>query len=97
MNFIRALFDFSFSEFIATRVAKVLYGIYLVLAVIAALAIIVVGFTISAGIGFLALVIAVILFLIYVSVARTWAELVIVVFRIADQTAEIAKREEPAA
>jgi len=96
MNFIGALFDFSFSEFIATKVAKVLYGIVLVLLAAASLAIIVVGFTISAGAGFATLIITLILFLIYLSVARMWLETVVAIFRIADRVDEIAEQKETA-
>jgi ABC-type uncharacterized transport system permease subunit len=97
MNFIGTLFDFSFSEFIATKVAKVLYGIILVLLAAAALAVIVVGFTISAGAGFATLIVMLVLFLIYLSVARMWLETVIAIFRIADRVDEIAGQKDASA
>ena len=95
MNFLSALFDFSFSEFVTTKIIKILYGIFIVLAGIAALVAIIVGFIDSAGQGILMLILSPLVFLLYVIMARVWLELVIVIFRIAENVGEIAERKKP--
>lgn len=49
MGFLRALFDFSFSQFITTRLVRLLYGIGVLVAVLVTLGAIVAGFNESAG------------------------------------------------
>ena len=96
-GFFRALFDLSFSDFITTRLIKVLYVIAIVLAGFAALAVIVSGFTQGVGMGILFLILSPIVFFLYVIMARVWLEIIIVVFRIAENTqtmADKAKRED---
>lgn len=94
MNFLAALFDFSFSEFVTTKIIKILYGILIVLAGIAALVAIIAGFIDSAGRGVLMLVLSPLIFLLYVIMARVWLELVIVIFRIAEHVGEIARQQK---
>ncbi len=86
-----ALFDFSFSSFITTKLIKILYILAIAAAAVAALGLIANGFTegFVAGIGYT--VVAVLMFLIYVITARVWLELVIVVFRISENVARIAE------
>lgn len=91
-GFFAALFDFSFSEFITTRIIKILYVVGMILAVLAALGLMVSGFTQSVGVGILSLILSPIVFLVYVIVFRVWLEFIIVVFRIAEHTEEIAKQ-----
>jgi len=95
MNFLSALFDFSFSEFVTTKIIKILYGILIVLAGVAALVAIISGFTNSVGQGILMLILSPLVFLLYVILARVWLELVIVIFRIAENVGEIAERKKP--
>ena len=88
-GFFAALFDFSFSAFITTKIIKLLYGLAMIGAGIAALAIILGGFSNGVGSGLGALILAPILFLVYVSLARIWFELVIVIFRVAEHAKNI--------
>lgn len=86
-----ALFDFSFSSFVTTKIVKVLYILGVALSAFIALIILVGG--LASGSVFKALggiILAPIAFLIYVLVCRIWLELVVVVFRIAENTAVIA-------
>jgi hypothetical protein len=95
MGFFSALFDMSFSEFITTKLIKVLYvlilsliGIGLVVGVLSGLATMIRrgGFVVG-----LAMVIVVpVMALILVIGARMWMETIIVLFRIAENTTEIA-------
>ena len=95
MNFLNALFDFSFTHLITTKIIKVLYGIFMVLAGLAALGAIIAGFSASAEQGILILILSPLIFLLYAIMARVWLELIIVIFRIAEHTAEIAEQGRP--
>lgn len=94
-GFFSALFDLSFSEFITTRLIKVLYILAIISIGLFSLVILVAGLSQGAGTGLLALILAAVLFLFYVILTRVWLELIIVVFRIAEYTREIARRERP--
>jgi hypothetical protein len=91
-GFFQALFDLSFSEFITTRIIKVLYVLAIIgvglfsLAIFLSLA--------RAGVGglILGLIVAPLVFLLYVIFTRVWLELIMVIFRIADHTRQIAQR-----
>ena len=85
------LFDMSFSEFVTIRLIKVLYIIGIIGAVFAGLLFIVAGFSSGAGTGILFLVLSPILVGIYILMVRIWLELIIVVFRIAENTSLLVK------
>lgn len=84
MDFFRALFDFSFSQFVTTRLIRFLYAIGVLFAVVGAVSAIFAGFNESAGAGFAALIFSPLIFLLVVIVVRIYLEIVIVVFRIAE-------------
>ena len=90
-GFFASLFDFSFTEFITTKLIKFLYGLGMLLAGLMAVGLIIAGFASHWAVGLLALVLSPLIFLLYVIAVRVWLELVIIVFRIAEHTAEIAK------
>lgn len=90
-GFFSRLFDLSFETFITTSIIKVLYIIFIVVAGLGALGYIGLGFSINAGAGVIFLILSPIFFLLYVIMARVWLEIVIVLFRINDQTAETAR------
>ena len=96
-GFLGSLFDLSFTEFITTRVIKALFILAIIVAAIAAVVIIVSGFVSGALSGIAMLVISPILFLVYVILARVWLELVIVIFRIAENTGRLAEQGPGAA
>ncbi len=83
------LFDLSFSEFITTRVIKFLFVLGVVFAAIGTIALIVGGFSAGAGKGFLSLILSPLVFLLYVLAARIWCEMVMVLFRIAENTSRL--------
>ena len=84
-GFFGALFDFSFTSFVTTKIIKVLYVLILVLAVVSALVYTIIAFKVSAGFGFLTLVIGDPLFIIIVMAFwRLVLEAFIVVFRISE-------------
>lgn len=90
MGFLRALFDFSFSQFITTRLVRLLYGIGVLIAVVVTLGSIVGGFNEGAGTGIVTLILAPLIFLLVVILARVQLEIIIVVFRIAEYLRDMA-------
>jgi len=91
---ISMLFDLSFTEFVTTRFIKVLFVIGVVFAVIGAIAAIVGGFSSGVATGILSLILSPILFLLYVLGARIWCEIIIVVFRIAENTSRLVEQNK---
>lgn len=88
-----ALFDTSFTSFITTKLVKLAYVIAMLVAAFVALMVVVAGFSMGKLVGLIALVIgAPLVFLAYVIAARITLELLIVVFRMAEHTAEIARQ-----
>jgi hypothetical protein len=81
-----ALFDFSFTSFVTLKLIKVLYVIIMILAAVSVVGTIIVGFQASNTMGILALVLSPLLFIIYILLARVWMELIVVFFRIEENT-----------
>lgn len=81
-KFLSTLFDFSFSEFIAPKIIKILYGIGIFLVAIGTLGAIFGGFSDSFGKGILMLIISPIIFIIYAILVRVSMEIIIVLFRV---------------
>jgi hypothetical protein len=90
-GFFASLFDLSFSEFVTIRLIKVLYILGIAGSVLGGLAFIVGGFANGAGIGILFLLLSPVLVLFYILMVRIWLELIIVVFRIAENTSRMVK------
>jgi hypothetical protein len=90
------LFDLSFSEFVTTRVIKLLFIIGVGIAAIGTLVVIVNAFSSGFGRGFLTLLISPLLFLLYTLFARIWCEMIIVVFRIAENTSRMVRGDSAA-
>jgi hypothetical protein len=92
-GFLSALFDFSFTSFVTTRIIRVLYILIMVLAVISALVYTIVAFRISAVFGLLTLVIGDPLFIIIVmALWRLVLESFVVRFRIAEDVRALRER-----
>jgi Domain of unknown function (DUF4282) len=97
-GFLGALFDFSFTSFVTTRIIKVLYVLILVLASITALIYTIVAFRLSAAFGLLTLVIGDPLFIIIVMAFwRLILEAFIVMFRIAEDIRALRERSDSGA
>ncbi|MEI6634430.1 MAG: DUF4282 domain-containing protein [Chlamydiota bacterium] len=86
------LFDLSFTEFVTTRIIKILFIIGVAFAAIWAFVLIVGGFNAGAGRGILFLIVSPVVFLLFVLIARIWCELIIVVFRIAENTSRLVEQ-----
>lgn len=92
-GFLGSLFDFSFRNFITSKIIGVLYGLSMVVIAIYAVIIIVAAFNSSAVFGAVTLLVLAPLFvlaaLIYV---RVLLEIAIVLFRIAENTSEMVRQ-----
>jgi hypothetical protein len=88
-DFFHPLFDFSFHRSVTVRMIKFLYILSILFAGLMALFFILVGFETSIWFGVFALVIAApLVFLLTVIFSRVLLEMILVVFRTADHTAD---------
>lgn len=93
MEFLKTLFDFSFSKFITSQLIRWLYGFAILMSGIGALAVLaVVADSRGLAAGFLA---GTLYFLLSVVLARVFLELVIVIFRIAEYLREMSGHDNP--
>lgn len=91
-GFIQSFFDFSFSSFVAVKIAGVLYAINIVGAGLFAFSVIISSFFFKFffyGIG--ALIVVPLLYLMYIVFIRLSLEAMVVLFRIAENTARTAE------
>ena len=93
-GFLGSVFDFSFTHFVTTKIIKVIFIILMVFAGLAALAFMAMGFKQGTGMGFIFLLLAPVIFFIYVLFARIWCEIIIVLFRIAENTGRIPEQSK---
>lgn len=93
-----ALFDFSFRSFVTLSVVKVLYVLLVIVTVLVGL-IILLGMLFSGEfLAFLgALIVVPIVVVIYILMYRVMLELIVVIFRIGENTSKIARSSAPAA
>lgn len=92
-----ALFDLSFKRFITLSVIKVLYLLGLALIALGWLVAVVTGFMQGFLPGLGALVFVTIIALLYVIFFRVWLELIVVIFRIGENTSKMVERAGGAA
>jgi hypothetical protein len=94
-GFFGSLFDMSFSEFITTKIIKFLYVLSIIFIGLGALALIIFGFIASVWIGLLVLfIVAPIYIILYIIIVRVWLELMIVIFRIAENTGQLIEQNK---
>lgn len=87
------LFDLSFEEFITPSIIKVLFIIAMVAIGLSVLAAIIMGFVTSGALGIFVLIAAVVGGFMYLLLARVFLEMVVVFFRIRDDTEELVRRK----
>ena len=91
-NFIRSLFDFSFRSFITGRVIPVLYVLMMIWIVVGAIFFVAAAFQFSSGLGILVLFIGAPIYLaISLIFLRVLLELIMVIFRIAENVHTLAR------
>jgi len=91
-GFLASLFDFSFAHFITAKLIRVLYALFLILTGLGVLAMLVSGFGQGFGYGIVMLILAPLVFLLAAMYFRVVLEVLIVVFRIAENVEKIAER-----
>jgi hypothetical protein len=84
------LFDFSFSHLVVLRVVKLLFGVLLLVDAALCLGLVVQAFGAGFGWGLLVLLFSPVLFVVIAIFMRVFTEMLIVLFRIADDTAALA-------
>jgi hypothetical protein len=95
VGFLRALFDFSFNQFVTSKIVKFLYGLSILFAGFISLLFVIAGYNVSKLFGIFTLLIgAPLIFLSTAIYSRVLLEIIIVIFRIADHTANIGKKSE---
>jgi len=99
-QFIRSLFDLSFTRLVTTKVIKFIYILSLIVIGLGALVLVVSAFTRSVVAGVLVLgIVAPLVSLIYLTYVRVLLEIVIAIFRIMETNVELvalARGREPA-
>lgn len=91
-GFFEALFDLSFTEFVTTKVIKLLFILAIIASAIGCIVLIVTGFSSRGASGIITLLLSPIIFILYVLIARIWLELVVVIFRIAENTGKMVEQ-----
>lgn len=84
------LLDFRFTKFITVKIVQVLYLVGIVVIALYTLAAVIGVFQTGAGKGIVALILSPLVFLISVLVLRVYLEVIVVLFRIAENTAKMA-------
>jgi hypothetical protein len=91
-----AIFDFSFSSFVTTKLIKFIYGIALVLAVLGFFGMVISGiasiFSDGVAAGFALLCLSPFVLIITILLARVYSEFIIVIFRIAENMTELVEQ-----
>jgi uncharacterized membrane protein YhaH (DUF805 family) len=87
------LFDLSFSEFVTTRVIRFLFVVGCLFAAVGSISLIVGGFHDGFLAGIMFLLFSPVVFLFMVLGVRIWCEMIIVMFRIAENTSRIAEKQ----
>jgi hypothetical protein len=92
VDLLRALFNFSFNQWVSPKIMKFLYGLSILSAGLIALFFIIMGFNVSMGFGIFSLFIgAPLIFLLTVIYSRVLLEMILVIFRMADHMTEIGR------
>lgn len=91
-GFLGSLFDISFTEFVTTRIIKVLFVLAIIASGIGALVLLIGGIADGGAEAFVAIILAPITFFLYVILARVWLEVIIVLFRIAENTNKLVEQ-----
>lgn len=94
-GFLATIFDFSFTEFVTTKVIKFLLGLAMVANVIFTIFVIIGAFQSGALGGIITLILSPVIYLILMLFSRIYLELIIVIFRIAENLIKIRESLAP--
>jgi len=92
-GFFKKLFDFSFKEFVTPSIIKVIFWVAIIVIGLGVLFNIVTGFSQGAGFGIITLIVAPLVGILFVIMARVYMELIMVLFRIMGLLEGIAKEK----
>jgi uncharacterized membrane protein len=84
-----SLFDFTFSNFITTKIIRIVYAMAMIFCAIFTCGFIITGFTKGFFTGILFFILSPVIFLLYIMSVRIFLELIIVIFRIAENIEQI--------
>jgi len=90
-GFFASLFDISFSSLITTRIIKVLYVLILIAIGLGTLFFIIASLSAGGSNGIVAIILGPIFALLYVIFARVYMEIIIVLFKIGENTGEMVR------
>ena len=93
-SFIASLFDFSFSSYVTPKFIKFLFILGVILAAIATVIILIMGFMSHIGIGVVLLVFSPIIYFLWVLSVRIYLETIMVMFRLQSDVSEILKNKK---
>ena len=88
------LTDLSFKQFVTPRIARTLYSLSLIGAVLASAAWVCEGFAVGVMRGLFTLVTVPVAFFVYILTARVALELMLAVFRIAENTEKLREKSD---
>ncbi|MCS7173179.1 MAG: DUF4282 domain-containing protein [Armatimonadetes bacterium] len=91
-GFFEALFDFSFTSLVTTRLVRVLYILTVILTGVWSLFFLLAGLSRGGGAGLVSLVLALLGFLVAVTYTRVLLEVLVVIFRIHENVQELVSR-----
>ena len=86
-----ALFDFGFKKFITLSVIKILYILGMGVIALVWLGALIVGFTQGIGVALGVLIVGPLIACLYLIFFRIWLELVVVIFRIGENTSKLVE------
>ena len=93
-GFFKRLFDLSFKEFVTTKIVTFIFIITIIVGGLAAIGILIKGLSSGGGIAFASLILAPIVFFLYVLGSRIFLEVIIVLFRIAENTTRLVELKQ---
>ena len=92
-GFFKRLFDLSFKEFVTTKIVTLLFILAIVIAGLVSIGVLISGLSRGGAMAFVSLIMAPIVFFLYVLFSRIWLEVLIVMFRIAENTTTLVELE----
>ena len=91
-GFFKRLFDLSFKEFVTTKIVTFIFILAIIIGGLIAIGILISGISRGVGMAFVSLILAPIVFFLYVLFSRIWLEIIIVLFRIAENTTTLVEQ-----
>ena len=91
-NPFNAIFDFSFTKFVSIDLIRLLYLFSFVVAGLIAVSVIFAGSSMGLSWGIGSIILAPVIYFLFIITVRVFSEILVVIFKIAENTQEIADR-----